>query len=121
LSQWTPPLTIKRALRLIDRLKNLPGSPKIDRVQRRLFEKAAQAAKITPIRNVLEHIDQKITSLEFADGESHMLDIDEACAFVEIGRHRLTFVDLAILLKRLHVMALACARYSDEERAPGRE
>lgn len=98
-------VTLKRAYRLLDRLKSQPESPVFNRLLRKLIENREQS--VTDIRNAIEHMDEKIINNEFADGEAHILSIDNAGEFLVLASHKLAFIDVHCAIKNLHLAGLA--------------
>ena len=91
----------KRALRFLGRLSTSKSSLLIDRTLRRLSQNAEKT--LTPIRDAIEHIDSDIMqTTKLRPGEAHLLAIDHDGQYLEIGRHRMTFVSLANALTTLH-------------------
>ena len=91
----------KRALRFLGRIGSSKSSLSVDRTLRKLAHTSEKA--LTPIRDAIEHIDTDImVAAELKPGEAHLLAVDHAGEYLEIGRHRIAFASLAKSLKTLH-------------------
>jgi hypothetical protein len=85
--------SVKRALRLLDRLSSQSDAPAFDRTLRRLAQSGS--ASVTSVRDAIEHIDADILSPTGIDtGAPHLLTVEEDSEQLRIGSHRLQFVEL---------------------------
>ncbi len=101
--------SVKRGLGFADRMAAYPQSPKIERTLRRLFK--LYYSTIKPLRDAIEHIDEDIISGGIAEGEARALTLTRDGECLEITRYRLTFTDLASVLRRLHALAVELSRH----------
>ena len=99
--------TVKRCLVFADRMASHPENPEIERTLRRLL--TSYQRTVTPVRDAIEHTDQDIARREAGPGSPIMLAVDQRGAVLEIGRNRLTFIELAACLTQLHNLAMALA------------
>jgi hypothetical protein len=99
--------TVKRCLAFADRMASHPENPEIERTLRRLL--TSYQRTVTPVRDAIEHMDQDIARGEAGPGSPIMLAVDQGGAVLEIGRNRLTFIELAACLTQLHTLAMALA------------
>lgn len=97
--------SVKRALRLLDRIKSEGSELIVDRTLRKLAQSSGK--HITLIRDAIEHIDGDIMGTPTLDpGDAHLLAIDHEGRQVEIGKESMTFDALARSLRNLHATAI---------------
>lgn len=102
----------KRALRHIERLARYPEGPAVERTVRRLLDNYGNS--ITPLRDAIEHIDERIQNGGVADGDPRALFVSPDATRLEIADHRLEFDKLASLLTRMREVAEELARYKEQ-------
>ena len=91
----------KRALRLLGRIGTTKSPLAVDRTLRKLAQSPEKA--ITSIRDAIEHIDGVIVhGPTLKPGDAHLLAIDHAGKYLEIGNERMTFDAMARSLRSLH-------------------
>ena len=95
--------SVVRALRLADRIARGVGAPEVNRLTRRRLTLALDALR--PLRDATEHMDEDITGGKVAEGEAHALMVAQDGATLEIAKYRLTFTELAGVLRQLHGLA----------------
>lgn len=98
-------VTLKRAYRLLDRLKNQKESPQYGRSLKRLI--ATYENSVTNIRNSIEHMDEKIINNELKDGDAHLLIIDSSGLSLEVASDKLTFTEIHNAIKYFYSAGLA--------------
>ena len=78
------------------------GKLSLDRGLRNLLE--SQSREIIDVRNGIEHIDKKIQKVEPTD--TIMLSLSENNEGVELAGYSVRFIDLALVLRHFHTLAL---------------
>jgi hypothetical protein len=99
--------TLRRALRLAERMATHQENPEISREQRRLLDSYQRAVR--PVRDAVEHMDDDIAKGQGREGEPVMLAVSQDGSRLEIGQHHLLFTSLAAALTQLHSLAAAVA------------
>ena len=107
---------LRRAHRFFDRLRVHPEGPTIDRVPRRLFD--SYANRIIPLRDAIEHIDERVGKGEIVEGQPIALAITADGNDLQIAEFSLSLSDLANALRHLHGFASALAHPSSAFPAP---
>jgi len=95
--------SVVRALRLADRIARAVATPDVNRHTRTRLILALDALR--PLRDATEHMDEHINSGKLAEGEAHALMVAQDGATLEIAKYRLTFTELAGVLRQLHGLA----------------
>jgi hypothetical protein len=96
--------SIKRALRFLDQMNRYSRGPDIPRETRRLF--SSYDRDVTVIRDAIEHMDEYMERGEITPGTPSALFVNEAGDVAEIAGHTITFERLAMLLRRMHELAI---------------
>ncbi len=91
---------IRRAYKLLERIKTEKVSPSLPREIRRLLE--SKSEDITKLRDLVEHIDEIILKDELAPNKPIMLAITKNSDGVTISHYEIKFTELAIILKNMH-------------------
>ena len=107
----------KRALRYVGRLSAHPGGPEVERSVRRLLDNHGKV--VTPLRDAIEHMDDRVQKDQLADGEPHTLMVSHDSRYLEIADDRLALKQLAVLLRRLRELAVELASYRESADEPG--
>ena len=97
-------VTLKRAYKLLDRLKNQQDSPVFNRQLRKLIE--TWEKPVTDVRNAIEHMDEKILKNELANGEAHLLSVDVTGNFLELTKYKISFTTVYNAVKNLHLAGI---------------
>lgn len=105
-------VTARRALAALEAIASDPGSPEIDRLQRRLIRSLEKEVK--DVRDFIVHTDEKIRAGLIKEGESHALRIERGGSTASIGQHRLSLSEFSSLLEKLHELASSLARFKEE-------
>jgi len=100
----------RRLLGIVDKLKSDPSAAIIPRQTRRLLNIIGK--DVTMMRNVIEHIDQKIQNNELKTNVSVMLKLSRSREQVSIGGHHLQLSQLALTLRKLHRIGLSLLELS---------
>ena len=103
--------SIKRALNFVERLASQKKGPGIPRITRRWLN--ANTRSVPSIRNTIEHMDDAVATGELGPGEAVALALTDDGKGAEIGKFRLTFSDLAAVVKKMNQLALALADYKE--------
>ncbi|MCG2722285.1 MAG: hypothetical protein L6290_09770 [Thermodesulfovibrionales bacterium] len=110
-------ICISSLKRVINYLKSLRGHPKVphslkDMLPRKLKVLTGNVEKrITNIRDAVEHLENRIQKGDITHGQSLcMIPIEDG---LELGRHRLSFTDLAVWLTEAHNCALKLIQYRE--------
>ncbi len=103
---------VKRALRFMERLAAHGAGPEIERLTKRLIQ--THEKLLTDVRDALEHMDAFVQSGELKEGEPHTLAITPDSEYLEIASYRLSFDQLAQLLRRLRQLASEFAKYKEQ-------
>jgi hypothetical protein len=91
---------VHRVLNILDRLKREKLPTPLSRELRRAIE--AHTRELGKIRNLIEHIDERIQRDEIAAGSPIMLGLADSEDGAVIGDLTITFTDLAAALRKLH-------------------
>ena len=105
--------TVKRCLSLADRMATHSDNPDIDRTTRRLL--VSYQARIRPIRDAIEHMDDDIARGASLPGGPLFLFACPDGSGLTIATNTLSFITLARTIERLHDIALSLA---SRERGP---
>ena len=89
-----------RALLIFERLKRVPVGAHMDKTTRKLIETHVQ--KVNDVRDLIEHMDEKILKGEIGPGQRVMLAPGSDQESVVIGTYTLRFDRLASVLQNLH-------------------
>lgn len=92
--------TVRRLLRLFDFLKRNQDGLSFSRTIRKQIE--SMAGSIVKMRNVLEHVDEKIQNDAIPDHEPVMLKVTDTQDGLIVGGQSLQFSTLSVLIKQLH-------------------
>jgi len=95
---------VRRLYKLLDRIKSEKQSPEIPRELRKLVERKYDSIK--NIRDGVEHMDDRIRSGERAVGEPIMLTVSENNEALVVLDYELKFEELAMVLKKMHEIAV---------------
>ncbi len=95
----------RRLLALMQYLRSDLSSPPQDKIKGRLID--AHASPLIDIRDTLEHMGEKISKDEILDGHPVVLSLGDDQASVQLGRHAISFLSLAIILRSLHSEAVS--------------
>ncbi len=95
--------TIRRMLRIIERVKSTVDNPGIPRTMRKLID--SFSTQVVHVRDTIEHIDEKIQKDEIGDNEPVMLKLGGDSDQIEIGNYVLKLHTLVSLIKNLHNFA----------------
>ena len=87
-------ITTRRIFRIFDKIKSTRGVLKLERVNRKLIEKASR--EITNIRNDVEHIDEEIRNMKYL-----VLSVNSTEDGITTGKKEVKFINLANVLSRL--------------------
>ncbi len=105
----------RRALRFVARLRGSLG-PVMPRADWRSI--GAHERSIREVRDVIEHMDDEIATEQITtDGYLIALAVTDDGNAAAVGDHTITFDRLAMLLQRLHTLALLLADYHEPESA----
>jgi hypothetical protein len=97
----------RRALRFFEKLRSHPNGPDIERVVARVM--ASYERRATPVRDAVEHLDERITRGEIAEGQPTALSVSPDGERLEVADVAISFNDLALLLGKLHEVSLQLA------------
>ena len=92
-----------RLLKLLDGIKSESESPFISRQIRKLIR--AYSKSFPGIRDVIEHMDERIRGDKLVGGLPVMLAIGDEGDEAMVANHRIKFNDLATALRKLHMVA----------------
>lgn len=95
---------VSRLFRLLERIKSETDSPSFPRELRRLLE--TKSKSIANVRNSVEHIDEQIQKDEITPGNPIMLSVNKNNDGVIVSNFEIKFKDLAIVLEKMHEIAL---------------
>ena len=96
-------LTGRRIFRIVEGLKSDTTIAPMDQLTRKLVESVEK--ELTPIRNELEHVAEKIASGEIPDGQSLTVVLADDEKSIQVGSKSLRFDRFACALKGLHSIA----------------
>lgn len=94
---------LRRALRLLDRIKDTGSPLALPRLARRSVEAREDAVK--NVRNTVEHIDEVIQRGELSDGQAVALWFSKDGLGAEVGSFAIRFFDVSVTLRRMHEIA----------------
>jgi len=95
---------VRRLYKLLQRIKSERESPVLPRELRRLVEKIEES--IVDIRDAIEHMDERIQNDEIAPGKPIMATVNKNGDGVVVSKYEMKFEELAIVLKKMHEIAL---------------
>jgi len=95
---------VSRLFRLLERIKSEKESPAFPRELRRLVE--IKSESIADVRNAVEHMDEQIRKGEITPGKPIMLTIGKNDDRVVVSKYEIKFEELAVVLKKIHEIAL---------------
>jgi hypothetical protein len=95
---------ISRLFKLLERIKAEKEAPAFPRELRRLIETKSES--IADVRDAVEHIDERIQNGMIAPGKPIMLAVTENDDGVMIANYEIKFEELAMVLKKMHEIAL---------------
>jgi len=106
--------SIKRALRFLDQMNRYVGGPDIPKETHRLL-RSYDRDGIKDIRDAIEHMDERIQRGEIAPGMPSALVFNEAGDAAEIADQKITFEKLAMLIRRMHALAVELSDYRESQ------
>ena len=92
-------ITTRRIFRIFYKIKSMKGVSNIDRINRKLIEKASE--EIISIRNGVEHIDEEIRNMKYL-----VLSINSNEDGITTGKKDIRFINLSNVLSRLHEVGI---------------
>jgi len=95
---------VSRLFRLLERIKSEKESPSFPRELRKLVE--TQSESIKTIRDIVEHMDERIQKDEIAPGKPIMLTVSKEGDRLLVSDCEMKFRDLAMVLEKMHEIAL---------------
>ena len=95
---------IARVFRLLERIKSEKDFPAFPRELRKLVE--TKSTSIKKVRDTVEHMDEKIQTGEISPGIPAMLILSNDTNAVVVSKYRIGFSDLAMILRKMHEIAL---------------
>ncbi len=101
--------TLRRILRLLDKLKGNRDGLVFPRTIRRKIE--SLSTPLVELRNTIEHVEKAIQKDEIQESESVMIKISETQDGVSVGNNAITFFEISTLIKRLHGFGQDLARW----------
>lgn len=93
-----------RLYRLLERFKSEKKSPVLPRELRRLVETIEES--IVDIRHAIEHMDERIQNGEIYPGIPVMATVSQNGDGVVVSKYEIKFEELAVVLKKMHEIAL---------------
>lgn len=106
----------KRALNILEKMNSYRHAPSPDRTIMRSLVRTGQS--IGNVRHAIEHMDERIMRGESRQGEAFVLVVSDDGDAVEIGDLRVSFLDLAAALRKLHGIADDLTNYRNPDAAP---
>jgi len=95
---------VRRLYKLLDKIKSEKESPEIPTELLELVE--AKTSSIAHVRNAAQHMDERIEKGERVAGEPIMLTLNKNEDGVVLLKHELKFEELAMVLKKMHEIAV---------------
>ena len=92
--------SIKRALRLLDRISRNNESPPVNKTLRDFLDSLDKS--FTDTRDAIEHMDEFIVDGVLGDGEAHLLVAEPSGEYLEISKCRLSYYSLHKVVSKLH-------------------
>lgn len=92
--------TIRRILRFLEKLKSDVKAPGIPRIKRKQIE--SLSVSLVDVRNVIEHIDEKIQKDGIKENEPVMLKLTADQEGVCIGSKAISFLAISSIIKKVH-------------------
>ena len=93
-----------RLYKLLDRIKSEKKSLALPRELRRLVETKIESVK--DVRDAVEHMDERIQKDEIAPGKPIMLSVSKNADGVIVSNHEIKFQELAMVIEKMHEIAL---------------
>ena len=106
--------SVRRLLRLLERINGDKDAPTIPRDKRRLL--SSQGKKLIDLRDTFEHMDERIQRDEIGTNEAIMVKLCGSADRIEIGPHQITFLELAGIISKLHELASYLVFTSDTDK-----
>jgi hypothetical protein len=95
---------VSRLSKLLKRIKSEKEAPDFPRELRRLVEKHSEF--VTDVRDTVEHMDERIQKGAIAPGKPIMLTCSQEGDKILVSNSEMKFTDLAMLLEKMHEIAL---------------
>ena len=87
----------RRSLRFFEKLRAHPAGPNVERITGKLVD--SYGRRLVPVRDAIEHMDERIQKDEAKEGEPVALSItDDSCGLI-VGNESISFADLAGILQ----------------------
>ena len=106
--------SVRRLLRLLERINSDKDAPTIPRNKRRFL--SSQGKKLINLRDTFEHMDERIQLDEIGPNEAIMVKLGENADRIEIGPHQITFLELAGIISKLYELASCLVFISDADK-----
>ena len=103
--------TVRRILRFLDILKGNQDGLAFPRTVKKLIE--SLTTPIIEVRNIVEHMDEKIQNDVIQENEPIMLKITDSQDGIMIGGQSLKFSTLSTLIKKLHALGKSMAAWRE--------
>lgn len=101
----------KRAFNVAEQMRRYRPAPPINRLTMRSL--VGHGRSIKDVRDAIEHMDEWIERGEVQPGEAIALMVTDQGDAIEIAGHRVSFQDLAAVLRKLHGLAQYLAAYQE--------
>ncbi len=95
---------VSRLFKLLERIKSEKESLALPRELRKLVE--TKSGSVSNVRNAIEHMDKLIREDEIAPGQPVMLTVTKNGDGVVISKYEIKFEELAMVLGKMHEIAL---------------
>ncbi len=106
--------SVRRLLRLLERINSEKGAPIIPRDKKRFL--SSQGKRLIDLRDAFEHMDERIQRDEIGNDEAIMVKLGGSDDRVEIGPFQVTFLELAGIIFKLHELASYLVFISDRDK-----